>query len=297
MRKPKFKRLTVVQAEADMTKLMDLVLSKDMYNEAIFLATMMRVLGHKINMERRWQWIRDLSVNTGFFEQCHGIEYPRSEKESRMLEVQIEILRLAGPLDMRLIEKDSAPGSIIAREPWELADDRSKSIGVHVSDPRLLVESSWFDEIRSRFRIIEDIPGHLRERQNVSSARYWASGDDAVSLSPESPSTAHHLHPDVPHLHFLKDVLYPEECVQIISAAESVGFQPDIPILPGGIRGPTRALYFYWVIDQTFYDKLWSRVEAFVPKVFAGKQVRGLNRWFRLYKYVPGQEFPAHFGM
>ena len=43
-----------------------------------------------------------------------------------------------------------------------------------------MVDIFWFDEIRCGFRIAEDIPGHLRERRNISPARYFASSDDAV---------------------------------------------------------------------------------------------------------------------
>jgi len=47
-------------------------------------------------------------------------------------------------------------------------------------------------------------------------------------------------------------------------------------------------------VDEAFHEKLWSRVEAFVPKEVSGKKVRGINRRFRVYRYVPGAEYRAH---
>ncbi|KAL7906645.1 hypothetical protein GGI35DRAFT_487762 [Trichoderma velutinum] len=284
-----------INSETDLTDLVDFALTKEKYQEALFLVTIVRILGHKVNMSRRWHWVRALSVNTGFFEQTHGLPYARTEKQRRMLILQMEILRLAGPLDQAVVAEGTVPGTIIARESWNVRAGRSKSIGVLLLDAKDLVGLARFDKFRSEFRVIEDIPGHLRERRNVSPARYFASSNDAISLSLTAPATSLHHHPVVPNLHCLKDVFHPRECVEMIAAAESVGFLPDIPVLGGGIRDCTRALYFYWVIDDIFYSKLWSRVQALLPKVFAEKRIRRINRWFRLYKYVSGEEFPAHF--
>lgn len=270
------------------------------YEEALFLVTLMAHMGHTVDRSKRWHWVRQLSVNTGFFEQTNGLPYPRSEEQRWMFMVQVAILRLTGPLDDTPIDQLSPVSAVtmVERQPWKFGseDGTDKSIGVHVSKPSELAHPGQFEKIKSCFRIIEDTPGHLRERLNVSPARYFASSEDAVSLACTAPLTTHHRHPVVPNLHYMKDVLHPSECIDIICAAEAVGFLPDIPILEGGVRDCTRALYFYWVIDDAFNNKLWSRVKQFVPEVFAGKQVRGINRWFRLYKYVPGQEFPAHFG-
>ena len=53
---------------------------------------------------------------------------------------------------------------------------------------------------------------------------------------------------------------------------------------------------FYWVVDTAFHDKLWERVKAFVPAEKEGKRVRGINRRFRVYRYVPGAEYRCHIG-
>jgi hypothetical protein len=213
-----------------------------------------------------------------------------------MFQVQIEILRLVGPLDSTPISPDSDSAPIIRRQLWDFRQGNAKSIRVQVPKPRDLVDTVWFDEVRHRFKIITEIPGHLRERRNVSPAVYYASSNDAVVLSPTQPDITHHHHPIVPHLHCLQDVFDPRECVDIIAAAESVGLLPDIPLLAGNVRGSCNVHHLYWMIDDAFYSKLWSRVQKHVPNTFAGKQLRGLNRWFRFYKYMPDKEPAAHIG-
>lgn len=286
----------ISKADVDFTSILDYAIENKRYKETLCLAQHLCYAGIKVNLSKRWHWIRALSVNTGFFEQTHGLPYAKSEEERLMLLAQIAILRLAGPQDETAVDLGSVSGPIVARKTWKPEPQQVNSISVHGLHPKDLVEAKWFEGIKTKFRIIEDTPGIQRERVNISPARYFASSNNAIALANVAPSATHHRHPVVPNLHYLKNVFYPEECIKMISAAESVGFLPDIPVLKGGMADATRAMYFYWVIDEEFYSKLWSRVERFVPNTFAGKQVRGINRWFRLYKYVPGQEFPAHFG-
>jgi hypothetical protein len=106
----------------------------------------------------------------------------------------------------------------------------------------------------------------------------------------------HNSHPVVPNLHLLKDVLSPEECTQIIAAAETIGFTPDAPIRAEGEESSVLAHNFYWIVDEPFCSKLWGRVSPFMPTNVAGKKARGINRRFRVYRYVPGAEYRAHIG-
>ncbi|KAK5722223.1 hypothetical protein LTR17_014326 [Elasticomyces elasticus] len=117
---------------------------------------------------------------------------------------------------------------------------------------------------------------------------------DTIVLSSCVPSLTHYVHPSVPNVHCLKGVLQPEECIQMIGAAHANGFDPDVPLDVNGNATRPVAWYFYWIIDQGFETRLWSRIASHVPKTFGGKEVYGLNRWFRVYRYIPGEEFPAH---
>jgi hypothetical protein len=48
------------------------------------------------------------------------------------------------------------------------------------------------------------------------------------------------------------------------------------------------------VDDVTLAERVWNRVDAFVPRMLLGRQVRGLNERFRFYRYAPGQKFSWH---
>jgi hypothetical protein len=151
------------------------------------------------------------------------------------------------------------------------------------------------DHLRNLFTRSETTAGLQRKPPNLHPAVLYASQDDAVLLG-EGPKTECFEHPIVPNLRLIRDVLSPEECTAIIAAGETIEFIPDAPMRPQGEDTSVLAHNFYWVIDQAFHDKLWDRVKAFVPDVVSGKQVRGINRRFRVYRYVPGAEYRCHIG-
>ncbi|UKZ76884.1 hypothetical protein TrVFT333_004599 [Trichoderma virens FT-333] len=114
------------------------------------------------------------------------------------------------------------------------------------------------------------------------------------SIFASAPSSiTHHKHPNVPNLSLATNVLSPDECKAIIAVGERVGFLPDTPIREGGDTS-VLAHNFYWVIDTAFHDTLWSRISPFVPASVNGRLARGLNRRFRVYRYVPGAEYRCH---
>ncbi|KAG9835244.1 prolyl 4-hydroxylase, partial [Aureobasidium melanogenum] len=73
-----------------------------------------------------------------------------------------------------------------------------------------------------------------------------------------------------------------------------IEFIPDAPIRDDGQETSILAHNFYWIADQAFHDKLWERVRPYVPEESQGRKVRGINRRFRVYRYVPGAEYRCH---
>jgi hypothetical protein len=240
------------------------------------------------------RWVRDLDVVSGLAEQVDG-SGKRTTREEELLVVLDAILRLTGPTDYT-IEGETIVAPIIPRKAWDLRNESTKRRRIYdtVVDGSIL--KTFSTDIKTQFRIIETTPGLQRKPPNLHPAVLHASRDDAILLSPNPPKAAHYTHPIVPNLHLLKDVLLPEECIQIIAAAEAIGFTPDAPIRAEGEENSILAHNFYWIVDSAFCSKLWSRVEAFVPKVVGQRKVRGLNRRFRVYRYVPGAEYRAHIG-
>lgn len=241
------------------------------------------------------RWVRDLDIISGLAEQRDERAPSRAAREKELLVVLDAILRATGPIDYTIVE-DEATGPIILRQDWDLRESSSARRMVYNS----VLDRSIFEclpaTIGSQFRIIETTPGLQRKPPNLHPSILHASRDNAIHLSPNPPTATHHKHPIVPNLHLLKDVLSSEECKQVIAAAETIGFTPDAPIRTEGEETSILAHNFYWIVDSAFCSKLWGRVQAFVPKIVGGKQVRGLNRRFRVYRYVPGAEYRAHIG-
>jgi hypothetical protein len=240
------------------------------------------------------RWVRDLDVVSGLSEQLDITGPQRTPREEQLLVVLDAILRLTGPIDYTT-DGTSVTGPIHPRKEWDL---RGSTTMGRVYDS--VLDRSIFNclpaSIESNFRIIETTLGLQRKPPNLHPAILHASKDNTILLSSDQPKATHHTHPVVPNLHLLKDVLSADECTQIIAAGETIGFTPDAPIRAEGEESSILAHNFYWIVDTAFCAKLWNRVEEFVPATVGGKKVRGLNRRFRVYRYVPGAEYRAHIG-
>ena len=264
------------------------------YTEARIVLAEMRIRSTKPKLGALCRWVRDLDVVSGLSEQLDATGPKRTLREEQLLVVLDAILRLTGPIDYT-IDGSDASGPIDPKNEWDL---RGSTMRREVYDS--VLDRSIFKCIststRSNFRIIETTSGLQRKPPNLHPAILHASRDNTISLAADHPMAIHHTHPIVPNLHLLQGVLSRIECAQIIAAGETVGFTRDAPIREEGNESSILAHNFYWIVDKAFCAKLWSRVEEFVPATVVGKKVRGLNRRFRVYRYVPGAEYRAHVG-
>ncbi|TQS31513.1 hypothetical protein Golomagni_08202, partial [Golovinomyces magnicellulatus] len=181
---------------------------------------------------------------------------------------------------------------IAFQSSWDLRPSTAPlEVYASVLDKSILQEAP--KDIATSLRVIETTPGPQRKPPNHHDAILYTTTDDAIPLRKENPDITYHNHPHVPNLGLIKDVLNPAECKAIIAAGESVEFLPDEPIREGAERS-ILAHNFYWIADTAFNNKLWSRVSPFLPKSVDGKLARGLNRRYRVYRYVPGAEYRSH---
>lgn len=133
---------------------------------------------------------------------------------------------------------------------------------VRASDPEIQVRTEW---------------APLLGRANVS------------LLRPEVEAAADYAGSDL----FLMDGLFTRvECLQLIDAAESIGFGRTS--YPKQYRGNLRLI----TVDQSLSDAVWQRMRGLVPATVQdeGAEWRacGLNECWRLAKYLPGDQFGAH---
>lgn len=246
------------------------------------------------------RWVRTLDVVSGLSDPIKEISKPevaRSRKNLELLQVLDSILRVTGPTDTNPASVFGSSEPIALQQIWDLRDAKQAVRQTRASVVDKTIFKSCPPDLKSRFRVIETTSGPARKPPNLHPAVLFASQDDTIPLVKDTTKPECHNHPVVPNLRVIKDVLSADECSSIIAAGESMEFIPDAPVRPEGEESSVLAHNFYWVVDQAFHDNLWERVKSFVPEKVAGKQVRGINRRFRVYRYVPGAEYRCHIGM
>jgi hypothetical protein len=266
--------LNATSDDTNLTAKISGALADGKYTEARILLAEMGIRRQTPKLGALCRWVRDLDVVSGYAEMLDEDGRGRTAREEEALMVLDAVLRLTGPTDHAVVEmakpmSHSMP--IIPRETWNLRDSAPRRKVYNSVLDRTLLESN--PNLAASFKILDTTPGAQRKPPNLHPAILYTSEDDAIPLSTTPPNTTHHKHPTLPNLHLLRDVLSPAECEAIIAAGEN---------------------NFYWITDPAFIAKLWSRVSPFVPTKVGGKKVRGLNRRFRVYRYVPGAEYRAH---
>jgi hypothetical protein len=246
------------------------------------------------------RWVRDLDVVSGVSIPVKNMNESKASTtltkgDLERIRVLDAVLRVAGPSYQHLeASTQSASESIVLQKVWNLRDGSKGSIPIRES----VLDKTIFDSIQetyqTKFHIIETTPGPQRKPPNLHPAIIYLTLDNTVALSQHPPQISFHKHPMVPNLSLIQDVLSSEECRAIVAATESVGFLPDAPARSDGLQSSILAHNVYWMIDQAFHDKLWARVRPYIPSEVAGKQVRSINRRFRVYRYVPGAEYRCH---
>ncbi|KAF2757606.1 hypothetical protein EJ05DRAFT_439978 [Pseudovirgaria hyperparasitica] len=266
------------------------------YLDARILLAEMRIRKETPALGALCRWVRTLDVVSGL--SIH-VEVPnqtvvgQNASNHDLIQVLDAILRVTGPTDTNLPKVCRAPGTVALQETWDLRGITEPTRHVREAIADETIFSSSPADLKSRFRVLETTPGLSRKPPNLHPAVLFASTDDAVPLA-NPPKTECRNHPVVPNLRLIRDVLSPEECTSIICAGETMGFLPDAPLRPQGEETSILAHNFYWIVDKALHDKLWDRVKPFVPESVGGKVVRGINRRFRVYRYVPGAEYRCH---
>lgn len=276
---------------ANLTARVTAALCDEKYLEAKILLAEMRLRDEEPKLGALCRWVRDLDVVS----QPNGVSLDnpeRSAKDKELLTVLDAVMRVSCPIDFTAKLPTDPKSHISFQQSWDLRSSTiAEQVYASVLDKSIFSEDS--KAMASSLRIIETTPGHLRKPPNHYPAILYTSKPDSIPLAADHTAATYHKHPNVPNLSLIKDVLTSEECKAIISAGEAVEFLPDEPIRD---RGDTSVLAhnFYWIIDVAFHDKLWARVSPFIPSVIEGKKARGLNRRFRVYRYVPGAEYRSH---
>lgn len=286
----------IAAEKSNLTARISAALTDGKYTDALILLAEMRIRKEMPTLGALCRWVRTLDVISGL--SIH-VQVPdntisgRNAHNEMLIQVLDAVLRVTGPLDISSNGTSASSEPIALQNTWILKEANEPTLQTRQSVVDKTILSNCAPGLKNQFRAIETTPGPDRKPPNFYPAILYASKDDSVLLG-KGPEIQYHEHPIVPNLRLLKDVLSPEECTSIIAAAETMEFIPDAPIRPQEEDTSILAHNFYWIIDQAFHDKLWNRVKGFIPDVLAGKKARGINRRFRVYRYVPGAEYRCH---
>ncbi|KAL4882467.1 hypothetical protein BJY04DRAFT_187132 [Aspergillus karnatakaensis] len=278
---------------ANLTARITGALADEKYTDAKVLLAEMRIKGEQPKIGALCRWVRDLDVVSGLSTQPGALESlpKRSAKDLDLLNVLDAVLRVSTPVDTNPAAARSASSRIAFQSIWDLRPSTpSEEVYASVLDKSIL---SLAPTSSTAIQILETTPGPLRKPPNHHPAILYTTTPGAVPLSPTPPTITYYPHPHVPGLGMAMNVLTPTECKSIIAAGESVTFLPDAPLREDGDTS-ILAHNFYWIIDTLFHDTLWARISPYVPAAVNGRAVRGINRRFRVYRYVPGAEYRCH---
>nr|POF26108.1 hypothetical protein CFP56_22256 [Quercus suber] len=278
----------LISAESSsLTSRISAALTDEKYADVLIALAEMRIRGETPALGALCRWVRSLDVVSGLSDsQTIAV---RSKKNIELLRVMDSILRVTGPVDLNPAQSVTCSGPIALQEIWN-PQTPCELTGQPLDDTGATASAFL---AAKQFRILETIPGIDRKPPNLYPAVLYLSEDNTISLT-QPPQATCHTHPIVPDLRFIKSVFSPRECASIIAAGESLTFLPDAPIRDDGANTSVLAHNFYWVVDQAFHDQLWQRVSPFIPTYVSGRKVRGINRRFRVYRYVPGAEYRCH---
>ena len=151
------------------------------------------------------------------------------------------------------------------------------------------------ESLASKFSVFAKDLAHNRKPPNLHDLPIWVATPNAIAMEPlatRSLKVRRHEVPSVTGTFYLQDVLSPDECRQILTAAESVGFTPDVPF-----TDKTKSILahnFCWLADASFMTRLWERIEPFLQPKIHDQTLAGINPRFRCYRYEPGALYRPH---
>ncbi|KAI3339012.1 prolyl 4-hydroxylase [Ustulina deusta] len=278
-------------AETNLTSRISAALVDGKYVDAVVLLAEMRIRNQAPKLGALCRWVRDLDVVSGLSSETPGFW---SDAQLELLRVMDMLLRVTGPVDEVSKVPALLSGPLSLQPIWDNGDKSPRpSVRQGVLDKSIF--ETCPKDINDRFRILETTIGPERKPPNLHPAVLHLSNDNAVQLASDGPTTTLHKHPTVPGLSLMKDVLAHQECMSVVAAMESIGFLPDCPLHDDGSASSILAHNVYWVVDKAFHDALWKRVSPHIPSHVGGRKARGINRRFRVYRYVPGAEYRCHF--
>ncbi|WWC65920.1 uncharacterized protein I303_108542 [Kwoniella dejecticola CBS 10117] len=195
-------------------------------------------------------------------------------------------------------------GEVIRRKQVWKAREQNEEIQIW----KMIKEGTLFDTPPPtpypNFRAVHHVLAADRKPPNLYDSTVYGSSPGAISLSPSSsrPMPSKIDVPEVPGAFVVLDVFTPEECLQIVRAAESIGWESDEAASGSALtKNSILAKNFVWLADPSFLSHFYQSILPHVPPNApisvdgnGGGKVRGINARFRVYQYTQNQLYRPH---
>ncbi|KAF9425538.1 hypothetical protein BGZ94_007448 [Podila epigama] len=256
----------------------------------------MRARGQVPKLGALQRWVRDCdaaSAKNGAF------------GDPVVLRVLDSMLRTVDPSMVPTKEQQSSenePHPVRMQPMWQAfprVDDNVQKYEAALNKTLFTEEEA--ERYRANFRIVAHTKGPERRTPNLHDFTLYLSNPDTIRLcyrdQPEAQPPVERINmPHVPGAFLLKDVLTRKECLQMISAAEAVGFTPDVPIVGTAAESiSVLAHNFFWMADDQLLKHIFDRCKPHFPETSGdGQGAVGINSRWRVYRYVPGAIYRIH---
>eukprot|EP00931_Biecheleriopsis_adriatica_P072758 TRINITY_DN47170_c0_g1_i1.p1 TRINITY_DN47170_c0_g1~~TRINITY_DN47170_c0_g1_i1.p1 ORF type:complete len:696 (+),score=167.85 TRINITY_DN47170_c0_g1_i1:44-2089(+) len=111
-----------------------------------------------------------------------------------------------------------------------------------------------------------------------------------LDVTPSRPTQRHDV-PGVTGAFVLSDVLSHDECHALRQATEAMGYRPDVPL---SSQLDERAHNVVLMATEAQNESLFQRVKTLLPQEIGRDKLQGINRRWRLYRYLSGNLYRKH---
>ncbi|KAI9351283.1 hypothetical protein BDR26DRAFT_815797, partial [Obelidium mucronatum] len=158
---------------------------------------------------------------------------------------------------------------------------------------------------RPLFKVICEESGQERRPRNHYPMTIYTSNPSIIEYTPDLKQTRLDA-PILPETFVIQNLLSLNECRQILTAAESIGFTPDEPIADTANNQSTLAHNVIWLTDPKLTKIIEDRAKPHLPPTMpddgdtlelnstSQRVFEGINPRWRIYRYVPGAIYRPH---
>eukprot|EP01135_Chromosphaera_perkinsii_P010105 Nk52_evm30s2011 gene=Nk52_evmTU30s2011 len=249
------------------------------HEQAIRNLALMRQRGEVPRLGALQRWVRD----------CDAVGFT----DKLVVRTLDAILRTADPLQVPTNREgkmeDGTPlmpheGKICRMKAWEPLKGK-----VEPCKPYPIISR---EDAEKKFDLIGNEKGADRLPPNMYDCKIYGSKPGAVVMDPNPPPVERIPAPFLNGSCMLRNVLTHDECGQILGLAMGMGLQPDKPL--GQKSDSVLADNMVWCADKELMDIIFKRCEPFMPPYMDKRKLAGVNRRWRLYRYLPGAEYRPH---